>query len=92
MARLSRDASGVRLTARGETHQADSAEQPPSLCWAGPLPLDNLAPLAGWPARPGQASAQRDGFEQQGWRIELADFQDTPFGRRPGCVQLNGLI
>jgi len=30
-----------------------------------------------------------DGFEQQGWRIELADFQDTPFGRRPGRVQLS---
>lgn len=90
VARLARDASGVHLTTRGETHRAGSAEQLTQTLLGWPLPLDNLPYwLAGMPA-PGVASeAGVDGFAQQGWRIELADFQDTPYGRRPGRVQLS---
>ena len=55
-----------------------------------PLPLDNLPYwLAGLPA-PGMPSQATDsGFTQQGWRIELADYQDTRYGRRPAKVLLS---
>ena len=50
---------GVRLTARGETHQADNAEQLTQSLLGRALPLDNLPYwLAGLPA-PASQRAQR---------------------------------
>lgn len=90
LARLVRHAEGVTLTARGETHQAQDAEQLSQSLLGWSLPLDNLPYwLAGLPA-PGMPSQATDsGFTQQGWRIELADYQDTRYGRRPAKVLLS---
>lgn len=74
LARLQRDAQGVRLQADGQLRTADNVETLTREVLGWPLPLSNLAWWARGQAAPGEpAVGEADGrLTQQGWLIRHA--------------------